>query len=429
MREELLASLLAVKEAAESCLVSSVNVLKPFLMDQTFSIKIKLCYDFRNKICIQNEGLNEVINFLDDNLKLVQHEHINLLNERETLALLIESSLVRDVLVAHRARSGQGLMRSGPFTGACVTEFILALATSTSQGLGEVHDRLQAVVESLRKLPPQSLWFKGFHPASALPEADTKFVANWGLRDWSDYIALRLYQNLRSSLDIDKSEIWMLFGQEYLGVAFELAGLEGLARLASKPNSESDNITYNDINTMILISNGMYIMLNNQAVRAAERMRPWGGMEESLASEILDSPGQPVSEAPMGQECPTISTVFTVPAFDGISAPCSSQDETNHVGHGVGGSKATVVLGGPHDPPMVRGKQKPCLSPARFKIVQTLLNAGQQGLTGDELTEKSGRGGAINTLKALAKGDSDWGSVIVLPGKPGMRYRLLFDEV
>ena len=39
----------------------------------------------------------------------------------------------------------------------------------------------------------------------------------------------------------------------------------------------------------------------------------------------------------------------------------------------------------------------------RYNVIKALLDAGDVGLTGDDLVEKSGHGGAVNTLKALAK--------------------------
>jgi hypothetical protein len=85
-----------------------------------------------------------------------------------------------------------------------------------------------------------------------------------------------------------------------------------------------------------------------------------------------------------------------------------------------------VLLGQPGDEPRINGKLKPRLTHARYNIVKALLSAGGNGLTGDDLVIKSGHGGAVNTLKNLASSDPDWKSVILLPGRPGGRYRLAF---
>ena len=108
-------------------------------------------------------------------------------------------------------------------------------------------------------------------------------------------------------------------------------------------------------------------------------------------------------------------------------------------------SDALVTLRGPTEPPIVKGIEKPRLTVAQYDVLKALMDAGDEGLTGDELAIKSGHGGAINVLKNLAgvvvkskkrarpksksKPDPDWQSVIVLPGGPGKRYRLRQTEV
>ena len=84
-----------------------------------------------------------------------------------------------------------------------------------------------------------------------------------------------------------------------------------------------------------------------------------------------------------------------------------------------------VILGKLGDKPTVRGKPKNPLTVPRYNVIKALLDAGENGLTGDALATKSGHGGAVNTLKTLAKGDPDWKAVISLPGKPGCRYRIV----
>jgi hypothetical protein len=54
--------------------------------------------------------------------------------------------------------------------------------------------------------------------------------------------------------------------------------------------------------------------------------------------------------------------------------------------------------------------------------MESLLESGEDGLSGDELVKRT-YGGAVNTLKTMAK-DPDWASIIILPGAPGRRYRL-----
>ena len=93
------------------------------------------------------------------------------------------------------------------------------------------------------------------------------------------------------------------------------------------------------------------------------------------------------------------------------------------------GTEALVILRSPTACPVVRGKEKRPLTTPQYNVVKALMDAGEHGLTGDELVNKSGHGGAVNVLKALARSDADWGAVISLPGRPGGRYRLRLTEI
>ncbi len=84
-----------------------------------------------------------------------------------------------------------------------------------------------------------------------------------------------------------------------------------------------------------------------------------------------------------------------------------------------------VVLGKAGDKPVIRGKPQKPLTVARYHVVKALLDAGDDGLTGDDLVNKSGHGGAVNMLKALAKSGPDWEAAILLAGQPGARYRIV----
>jgi hypothetical protein len=83
-----------------------------------------------------------------------------------------------------------------------------------------------------------------------------------------------------------------------------------------------------------------------------------------------------------------------------------------------------VVLNGPGKPPVVLSNPKTPLTKTRYDVVKAILDAGSEGLTKDDLVKKSGHTDAVNTLKALARSDSDWCEVIHLPGRPGRRYRV-----
>jgi hypothetical protein len=85
----------------------------------------------------------------------------------------------------------------------------------------------------------------------------------------------------------------------------------------------------------------------------------------------------------------------------------------------------SVVLSGRGKPPVVRGKPKPVLTFARDNVVTALLEAGDGGLSKDELEERSGHRDARGILRRLAASDPDWAAVISFPGTTGRRYRLL----
>jgi hypothetical protein len=83
-----------------------------------------------------------------------------------------------------------------------------------------------------------------------------------------------------------------------------------------------------------------------------------------------------------------------------------------------------VVLHGLGERPIVVGVEKEPLTLPQYDVVKALLEAGERGLSKDELDRKSKRGDARKTLKRLAESDPDWKAVIHFPGKPGVGYRI-----
>jgi hypothetical protein len=83
-----------------------------------------------------------------------------------------------------------------------------------------------------------------------------------------------------------------------------------------------------------------------------------------------------------------------------------------------------LVQGDFGDEPVLQGKIKKRLTRAQYDVVKTLAEAGRIGLSKDRLEVISGHGDAVHILKRLARSDGDWQSIIRLPGKPGLRYRL-----
>lgn len=88
----------------------------------------------------------------------------------------------------------------------------------------------------------------------------------------------------------------------------------------------------------------------------------------------------------------------------------------------------SVVLRGPTDCPLVLGREVPRLTQPQYDVIQALVAAGEKGLSLDQLKRLSGHDTAEKTLKGLAKNKklTEWKRVILLPGKPYCRYRLLF---
>ncbi|HEX8915058.1 MAG TPA: hypothetical protein VF796_22090 [Humisphaera sp.] len=80
-----------------------------------------------------------------------------------------------------------------------------------------------------------------------------------------------------------------------------------------------------------------------------------------------------------------------------------------------------VRLQGIGKPVYVREKLKKALGKAQYAVVESLVKAGDVGLSKDSLEAICGD--ARGVLRRLAR-DEDWGSVIHLPGKPGVGYRI-----
>jgi hypothetical protein len=82
-----------------------------------------------------------------------------------------------------------------------------------------------------------------------------------------------------------------------------------------------------------------------------------------------------------------------------------------------------VVLRGREDSPIILGKEKRKLTAPQHMVVTVLLEARDEGLTKDELVEKSQHEDARGILKRLAR-DPDWNKVIHFAGITGGRYRI-----
>lgn len=83
-----------------------------------------------------------------------------------------------------------------------------------------------------------------------------------------------------------------------------------------------------------------------------------------------------------------------------------------------------VTLREPYERPLVQGQEVDFLTDAQYDVIQTLLEAGPQGLKKDDLDYKSGHPDARKILKRLHDSSPLWQSVISLPKRKGLRYRL-----
>ena len=95
-------------------------------------------------------------------------------------------------------------------------------------------------------------------------------------------------------------------------------------------------------------------------------------------------------------------------------------------GDGPRESKCVVVLRSKGERPLVLSREESPVTSAQYDVLQALVNAGADGLSMTELIRRSGHGSARNVLKNLANSSSAWQQVILMPGAPGRRYRLLF---
>lgn len=80
-----------------------------------------------------------------------------------------------------------------------------------------------------------------------------------------------------------------------------------------------------------------------------------------------------------------------------------------------------VVLGRPGEPCTVNGRDKKALTDGQYAVLAALIEAGDEGLSKDAI--EGVRSSARRMLDDLRK-DSDWASVIVMPGQTNGRYRV-----
>jgi hypothetical protein len=83
-----------------------------------------------------------------------------------------------------------------------------------------------------------------------------------------------------------------------------------------------------------------------------------------------------------------------------------------------------VQLFGQSKEPVVKGQKKERLTQKQYNTIQALIEAGDNGLTKDELDQNSGHIESRKALTDLGKKDPDWKEVIVMAERTGNRYHI-----
>jgi hypothetical protein len=137
--------------------------------------------------------------------------------------------------------------------------------------------------------------------------------------------------------------------------------------------------------------------------------------ESATATEQLQRINGPVSANPTSEE-------GFLRFYWPLIRPTMEQFDHSLPTKGGGGER--VVLRGRDEGPLLLGKPKRKLTTPRYNVVKALLDAGDVGLTKDELVTESGHEDARGILTRLAESDADWRKVIHFAGVTGGRYRI-----
>jgi len=143
--------------------------------------------------------------------------------------------------------------------------------------------------------------------------------------------------------------------------------------------------------------------------------------------EVGPNPFEPPDNAPIAPPAP-VGRAPAPPADrpEVIAAPPSwnGTDATNCPAPEAIAARPLVILGEPGDNPIVNGKTKKRLLLTQFHVIKALMEAGTNGLSKDELVNKSAHSDAVNILKRPRDSDADWKSVTQTGEIPGGRYRV-----
>ena len=174
---------------------------------------------------------------------------------------------------------------------------------------------------------------------------------------------------------------------------------------------------------------------NKLDASASDQWRTLDNVWQSLAwlqqRELISS----VPAAPMGSR-----TKFNAGRYAAVleqwvivaARSSESSSESLESGGETGPLECVVVLRGEKGSPLVLDHEVPPVSKPRYDVLKTLIEAGPDGLSLADLTDKKNKGrrtSAERILKNLSKLSTDWAQAILLPGTAGRKYRLLFRKV
>lgn len=184
--------------------------------------------------------------------------------------------------------------------------------------------------------------------------------------------------------------------------------------LASVEEPEIGGLNWRTIRDAMLVTRQRIALTQNlESVIAPAELRRLESLLDYISSayHVDDPNGEigPVSH----NEAQTLRQLIAV-FYDVLQEPPIAQTASR-----------SVLLFGRKDEPIVRGHRKPRLTDARYDIVLALLQAGDNGLSKDQLDHKSCHTEARKILKRLAHSDPDWARVIQFPGSRGRGYRIL----
>jgi hypothetical protein len=128
-------------------------------------------------------------------------------------------------------------------------------------------------------------------------------------------------------------------------------------------------------------------------------------------------------ELTAGLETPNDAKIHAVTAWRLIDKPPVTLDEVDALEQAADGltvilavARCPVLLGGPDDEPIVRGKRKPGLSVGQYRVVKALIDAFPGRVDTETLASRSETEYSLGMIWRLRERDQDWEAVLDRPG-------------